>query len=105
MKIKNEFTQETRLLFFYNQNCFWCGRYGWTALHHILGRISNSPLNASPIHNEGCHIGNGLLEKDISRAKLLLKTWDYLRSEGYALTKEDKEFVKDNKELYLWKPS
>lgn len=101
MKMKNNFTENTRLLFFYNYDCFWCGQNGWDALHHILGRVSDSPLNASPIHNLKCHIGNGSLDSFDNRSKLLKKTKRFLEEEGYVLTDKDKEFLEENKQYYV----
>lgn len=104
MKLQNGFTEQTRVLFFYRIKCFWCEKGGWDALHHILGRVSSSPLNAAPIHNSTCHIGNGALDSFENRSRLLKGTFAYLMSTGYRLTDEDKQFVKDNKQYYLWKP-
>jgi hypothetical protein len=98
--MRNPFSKKTRELFFYKIECDWCHQNQWDALHHILGRKSSSPLNASPIHNMKCHIGNGMLENDESRSKLLQATYAYLMSENYRLTEEDKEFMEDHKYLY-----
>lgn len=92
MKLNNPFSEKTRLLFFYNYECFWCGQNGWDAGHHILGRVSNSPLNFGPIHNTKCHIGNHELESFEAQSKLLKKTLAYLLQDGYTLTEQDKQF-------------
>ncbi len=60
MQLKNDFSTETRNIFAWNYTCWWCGRNHANALHHIKGRSSNSPLNACPINNNSCHIGNGV---------------------------------------------
>jgi hypothetical protein len=73
---------------------------GWDALHHIVGRESNSPYNASTIHNIKCHIGNGKLETFEVRAELLKKTKQFLDDEGYSPTPEDLEFLKKHERLY-----
>ncbi|MFA5397976.1 MAG: hypothetical protein WC346_18335 [Methanogenium sp.] len=98
--LKNEFTQETRDLFFWNKKCWWCGQNHWNCLHHILGRVSNSPLNAAPIANFGCHIGNGKLSQFEVRKKMLKKTLEYLLENGYVLTEKDKEFKKKYEKYY-----
>jgi len=100
MKLNNPFSDATRRLFTYNYSCFYCGQNGWDAGHHILGRVSNSPLNFSPIHNIKCHIGNGRLDGFDVRSTLLRKTLSFLQDEGYILTKEDKEFMEKYKQYY-----
>lgn len=50
MKLKNNFPEDTRLLFLYVTSCFDCGRCDQgLELHHITGRDSNDPTNAFPI--------------------------------------------------------
>ncbi len=100
-KLKNDFTEETRELFFWNQKCWWCGANHWDCLHHILGRISNSPLNAAPVNNFDCHIGNGKLSRFEAKKDLLKKTLEYLLESGYVLTKEDKQFKSKYKRYYI----
>jgi len=92
MKSKNDFTEETRELFFWNKECWWCKKSHANCLHHILGRVSNSPLNVAPISNFDCHIGNGKLSQYKVRKKFLKKTLEYLLKSEYVLTKKDKEF-------------
>ena len=53
--MRNNFTQKTRELFI-DVPCCICGGFQANALHHIMGRISNSPYNAAPIHNQRCHL-------------------------------------------------
>lgn len=98
--MRNPFTKQTRELFFYNYDCFECSFSGWDALHHIMGRESSSPLNASPIHNMKCHIGNATLETFDSRSRLLKKTYTFLMTEDYELTEKDREFMKRHELLY-----
>ena len=100
MKLRNAFTQETRLLFFYHYDCLWCKYNGWDALHHVLGRVSTSPLNACPIHNFKCHIGNHALDSFESRSRLLKKIKRILDEQGYTYTLEDKQFLKKYKQYY-----
>jgi len=100
MHLQNNFSDETRALFIFNYSCFWCGTNGQDALHHILGRVSDSPLNACPIHNHKCHIGNGSLATFEVQKKLLQKTFNYLKSNGYSLTTDDKMFIRANARYY-----
>lgn len=100
MKLRNAFSQESRMLFFYHYDCLWCGQNGWDALHHILGRVSTSPLNACPIHNLKCHIGNSALDSFESRSKLLKNVRNILLLTGYVFTTEDKQFIIKYKKYY-----
>lgn len=100
MKLRNGFTEETRRLFMYNYSCFYCKQNGWDAGHHILGRVSNSPLNFCPIHNLKCHIGNGRLDGFEVQSKLLKLTKAYLEAENYRLTEQDREFLKKYSKYY-----
>lgn len=100
MRMNNAFSEETRDLFFWNQICWECGKYHANCLHHILGRVSDSPLNAAPLSNFECHIGNGKLSTFDVRKKLLKMTLDYLLENGYVLTKKDKLFMKKYKNYY-----
>lgn len=98
--MRNNFTEESRELFFWNNNCWWCGQPHANCLHHILNRVSKSPLNAAPINNFGCHIGNGKLSLFDTKKELLKKTLDFLLESGYKLTKEDKEFKEKYSNFY-----
>jgi hypothetical protein len=98
--MSNEFPPKTRDLFFWNKECWWCSRPHANCLHHTLGRISSSPLNAVPINNMECHIGNGKLSNFEVRKKLLKKTLEFLKKEEYQLTKDDKFFMKKFSQYY-----
>lgn len=100
MKLRNPFSEETRMLYFYHYECCWCQQNGWDAIHHILGRVSSSPLNSAPIHNLKCHIGNSLLDTFENRSMLLKKTRNILLLTGYVFTTEDKQFIIKNKKYY-----
>lgn len=100
MILKNSFTSETRELFMWNYECWICQMNNWDAAHHILGRISNSPLNFCPLHNTDCHIGNGTLSTFDVQKKMLAKTYQFLMSSGYILTDYDKIFISKNKKYY-----
>jgi hypothetical protein len=100
MNLRNDFTDKTRALFLYNHECWWCHRNRWDAIHHILGRCSDSPLNAAPIHNFGCHLDNGELGTFDKEVEMLAKTYWYLLAEGYLFTAKDKQFIKEHHEHY-----
>ncbi len=100
MKLKNSFSDETRLLFEWPCECWWCGQSHANSLHHILGRLSDSPLNAAPINNLECHIGNGKLSRYSIKKRFLQKTKQYLLENNYKFTKEDKLFIKKYNKYY-----
>ena len=100
MILNNPFKAETRELFIWKYDCDWCEKNNWTSLHHILGRSSSSPLNASTIHHNKCHISNGKLATFEVQKKLLKKTYEYLKKSGYDLTCKDKSFIAKNKKYY-----
>ena len=96
----NDFTQETRELFIWNTLCWYCKRNHANCLHHILGRISNSPLNSAPLNNFECHINNGKLATDKLRSEMLVKTLMFLKTIDYQFTPEDIEFIEKHEYLY-----
>ena len=101
MKLRNDFDKaEIQRWFTFNYTCWWCGQSHANCHHHILGRSSNSILNAAPINNFECHIGNGKLDNKESQSMMLQKTYDYLMAQGYKLKPKDKEFMKKHKDLY-----
>ena len=98
--MSNEFSPKTREIFFWNNVCWSCGKYHANILHHIMGRISSSPLNAAPLNNLQCHIGVGNLSTFETRKKLLKKTLEFLKKENYKFTKEDDLFMKKFAQYY-----
>ncbi len=100
MKLRNNFSEETRELFFWNLICWNCNKPHANCLHHTMGRVSNSALNASPLNNFDCHIGNGKLSLFEVKKRFLKKTLDYLLENDYVLTKKDKEFKSKYKKYY-----
>lgn len=100
MKLKNDFPKSVYRLFTFNYECWWCGKNHWNCLHHILGRVSNSPLNSAPLNNFNCHIGNGQLSHHEIIEKLLHHTLQYLLQSGYRLTEKDRKFIKENEKYY-----
>lgn len=107
--MKNDFTQKTRDLF---DQGGWAidwedGTNSADCLHHILGRVSNSPLNAAPLNNFRNHQPEGRSSRNLpalshfdTQAKYLKKTKAYLESIGYKLTQEDEKFLETNKKYY-----
>lgn len=68
------------------------------SIHHILGRVSNSPYNAAPLNNARNHQPEGRrFQKSIHsfevRSKYLIKTKKYLDSIEYKPDKKDLEFL------------
>jgi len=103
----NEFSDSVKALF--RDNCFscWeCGQNGWDCGHHILGRISSSPYNFAPLHNDKCHlnrngcIGAGDIHTFYSRSLYLKKTRMFLSKVGYRPNIEDLKFLEANAEYY-----
>lgn len=97
MKLKNPFTNETRWLFHdARYQCWICGGNQNIELHHIAGRISSSPLNASPVCHS-CHAQVGHSEEE---EKLLFKrTLHYLTTHDYKINKKDHEFINSYQRL------
>lgn len=76
MKLRNPFSEETRLLFLYVYACFDCGRSDrGVELHHITGRNDNSPTNAFPICRV-CHVKVKHNDEEHKKYKQITK--DYL---------------------------
>lgn len=110
MKLRNPFPQWVYDLFdrggFSNS---WenLGTSDADCLHHILGRCSNSPYNAAPLHNFRDHLPEGrnmqgypsISSQQVKR-KYLQKTKEYLDKEGYISKPKDLEFLKKNNEYY-----
>jgi len=83
------------------------GRNDANALHHILGRCSNSPYNAAPLNNWRNHQPEGRAEQRLPgihnsevESKYLIKTKKYLDKIKYRPTKKDKQFLKENIDYY-----
>jgi len=96
---KNPFTTKTRELF-QGAPCWYCNEAQPDCGHHTLGRVSASPYNFSPMHNESCHInrdgkmgGHAYHMKKEQQAKNLQMTKYWLDSIGYQPTKKDQEFL------------
>jgi uncharacterized protein YlaI len=89
--LKNSFTEDTRLLWIWAYECIWCGRNQNLELHHILKRISNSPLNSALICRK-CH-DRGDIHDLKNRIFLLKTTYKFLEIQNYQLTDKDREFM------------
>jgi len=105
--MQNEFTSETRKLF---DNGGWMmswetGMNNANCLHHIMGRISDSPYNAAPLNNKNDHQPEGRkglppLSSQIVRSKYLKKTMRHLNNLDYKPNDKDKAFLEKHKEYY-----
>lgn len=98
MFLKNPFSLDTRYLFFGVWSCWICGQNGsqrgGLELHHIMGRNSDSPLNASLV----CKVCHEKLNHNQEEEQMLFfKTMRYLKSIHYQLTSQDMYFMEDNK--------
>lgn len=100
MRLRNPFADASRELFRDAAGCFKCGESGHDALHHIRGRVSDSPFNAAPLHNQRCHIGQGDIHTEPVERRYLAKTSRYLASVGYEATEADRAFLRANARLY-----
>jgi len=93
--MRNNFNRQKLFDYFiYNYECWICGQNGQDAFHHIIGRDSNSILNAAPVHNDKCHLQkSGWLHKPEVEKQLLQKTFIYLKKQDYQLIQKDLEFI------------
>lgn len=98
MKLSHPFSQDTRNLYLYQYACQDCGRSDkGLELHHILGRCSNSKLNAIVLCLD-CHKKVGHSFKEQSNY-LQISIKFHLREQN-PLDKKDIEFYLHNKKLY-----
>lgn len=102
--LRNDFDKDELIKWFvFNKICWVCGRQHADSHHHILGRISNSILNAAPVNNFDCHLNiHGRLTLKKNQIELLRKTYEYLLEQGYKLKKKDRDFIEKHKEFYPW---
>jgi len=105
--MKNNFTKGTFELFDMGG---WCNSWetgisNADCLHHILGRVSNSPYNAAPLNNFNDHMPEGrkklqpLTSQSVIK-EYLIKTKEHLDNIGYLPTDKDLQFLKDNAKYY-----
>ena len=101
MKLKNKFNDNTRALFIFETTCWNCGRPN-PELHHILGRVSDSPLNAYPLCQEYCHSKHIEMKSENNIRKFLKQTIKFLcdPNNNYDFTKKDIEFYREHIKYY-----
>ena len=103
-RYEKSFSEETRGLFIDNYECWECGMNNWDCLHHIKGgefEEADSPLNAAPLHNFKCHMGDGHHFSEEQISLYLAKTLRYLLLRvPYSFTDKDREFISKNLSLY-----
>lgn len=98
--MKYEFTDKTRELFNLGNwmNDWEDGRNDANALHHIFGRVSNSPFNCAPLNNNRNHLPEGrrnlpaITNKEVQQ-KYLQKTKKFLKSINYKPNEKDLKFL------------
>lgn len=81
MKLKNPFSNDTKVMFMYCYSCFDCGRSDrGLEIHHVTGRNDNKPTNAIPLCPE-CHSHAGHSQEEETKYKKL--TREFLIRENY----------------------
>ena len=98
MKIKNDFTDETKALFVFVDTCWRCDRPN-PEPHHILKRVSNSPLNLYPLCRT-CHSKHTEMMSEPNKKKFLNETIRFLAKSGYKWKEKDLEFYINNRKYY-----
>jgi len=98
VKLSNPFSDEVRNLFLYDYSCENCNRSDkGLELHHIVGRSSNSCLNAILLCLD-CHKVCGHSQEEES--KYLQKAIKREVNRKTKLTEKDIEFYNKHKNLY-----
>lgn len=93
MNLNFPFSSETRNLFLYVFSCFKCGRSDrGLELHHIVGRKSDSMLNACPLCKD-CHAHIGHTNEE--EQELFFATFHFLSLEDVPLHQKDVQFMRD----------
>ena len=102
--MNNDFNYQllTDLFLFGRHKCWKCLKPHADCFHHILKRVSNSPLNAAPLNNWECHLYDPDIHTEETRIKYLKMTYEFLIDERYKLKKEDIKFIFSYKEYYSW---
>jgi len=90
--LKFQFSNEIRNIMLPNI-CWSCGEPGADCIHHINGRVSDSILNAAPLHNFKCHIGKPLMNKE-TKSKFISKTLRFMQENNIELSKKDILYLK-----------
>lgn len=101
MKLRNPFSEKTRRIYDFIRNCQDCGRCDLPlSIHHIMGRVSSSPLN-SIILCDPCHT-SGSYE---TKSRYLVQSIKFLLDNDYQLTQYDIELFDKHKDMYKEKRS
>jgi len=96
--MKNNFTEETRIEFIFEDTCWRCNRPN-PELHHILGRCSDSVLNAYPLCRM-CHDKHIEMKSEPNKKKFLNETIRFLAKNNYNWKIEDIKFYLTYKKYY-----
>lgn len=96
--MKNNFTEETRAEFIFETTCWKCNRPN-PELHHILGRVSNSILNAYPLCRK-CHLKHIETMSEENKKKFLNETIRFLVKNNYKFKRKDIDFYLRHKKYY-----
>ena len=98
MKLKNPFKRDIKNNFLYVYSCFDCGRSDrGLELHHIIGRKSDSKLNAIPLCLK-CHSKCGHSKAEESKYLQIMIRY-YLEGK-VILNGKDIDFYEEYKDLY-----
>ena len=92
MKLRNNFSTDTRELFRDHQRCYDCGVTSGLTLHHICSRVSASCANASVLCQR-CHEKVGHTQEE--RKRYFDKTQRILKRESYKYTTEDYKLMEN----------
>lgn len=110
MELADRFKNEVRYFWEDNYHCIICGENGWDALHHIVnpstdvyvkGKHNTSIYNSCPIHNFGCHLDKGDINRRETVSELLIKVFEFLDAMGYEPKEIDYKFTTIYKDLYI----
>ena len=96
--MKNNFTEETRAEFIFENTCWKCNRPN-PELHHILGRVNDSPLNAYPLCRT-CHSKHIEMMSEENKKKFLNETIRFLVKNNYKFKRKDIDFYLRHKKYY-----
>ena len=96
--MKNNFTEETRSIFIFETTCWKCNRPN-PELHHILGRVNDSPLNAYPLCRK-CHSKHIEMISEENKKKFLNETIRFLLANNYMFKMKDYLFYIKNEKYY-----
>jgi len=101
MRLRNNFPDKVRNMYFDIWECSLCGRngqfHGGLELHHIRGRISSSALNCSILCGE-CHSHMSHYFEEEKR--LMQKQIRFLLRNNYEFKENDLKFYNQHKKYY-----